>query len=42
MIKVAPSILSADFGKMAEAVEKVKLWGADWVHCDVMLSLIHI
>lgn len=36
MIKVAPSILSADFGKMAEAVEKVKLWGADWVHCDVM------
>ena len=36
MIKVAPSILSADFGKMAEAVEKIKLWGADWVHCDVM------
>ena len=36
MIKVAPSILSADFGKMAEAVEKVKIWGADWVHCDVM------
>ena len=33
---VAPSILSADFGKMAEAVENVKLWGADWVHCDVM------
>lgn len=36
MIKVAPSILSADFGKMAEAVESVKNWGADWVHCDVM------
>ena len=36
MIKVAPSILSADFGKMAEAVEKIKHWGADWVHCDVM------
>jgi len=33
---VAPSILSADFGKMAEAVENVKNWGADWVHCDVM------
>ena len=33
---VAPSILSADFGKMAEAVENVKAWGADWVHCDVM------
>lgn len=36
MIKVAPSILSADFGKMAEAVENIKRWGADWVHCDVM------
>ena len=36
MIKVAPSILSADFGKMAEAVQKVKEWGADLVHCDVM------
>ena len=35
-MKVAPSILSADFGKMAEAVENVKAWGADWVHCDVM------
>ena len=36
MIKVAPSILSADFGKMADAVQNVKIWGADWVHCDVM------
>ncbi len=36
MIKVAPSILSADFCKMAEAVENLKNWGADWVHCDVM------
>lgn len=36
MIKVAPSILSADFGKMAQAVEDVRRWGADWVHCDVM------
>lgn len=36
MIKVAPSILSADFGKMAEAVQNVKQWGANWVHCDVM------
>ncbi len=33
---VAPSILSADFGNMAKAVEDVKNWGADWVHCDVM------
>lgn len=36
MIKVAPSILSADFGKMAEAVRNIKTWGADIVHCDVM------
>lgn len=36
MIKVAPSILSADFGKMAEAVQNIEKWGADWVHCDVM------
>lgn len=36
MIKVAPSILSADFCKMAEAVQNVERWGADWVHCDVM------
>ena len=36
MIKVAPSILSADFGKMAEAVQNIKVWGADLVHCDVM------
>ena len=35
-MKVAPSILSADFGKMAEAVENVKNWGADLVHLDVM------
>lgn len=36
MVKVAPSILSADFGKMAEAVSLLKEWDADWVHCDVM------
>lgn len=36
MVKVAPSILSADFGKMAEVVSLLKEWGADWVHCDVM------
>ncbi len=36
MIKVAPSILSADFCKMAEAVENLKTWNADIVHCDVM------
>ena len=35
-VLVAPSILSADFGKMADAVSDLKVWGADWVHCDVM------
>ena len=35
-IKVAPSILSADFAAMGNAVEKLKDWNADWVHCDVM------
>lgn len=36
MIKVAPSILSADFCKMAEAVDNLNAWKADIVHCDVM------
>lgn len=35
-VLVAPSILSADFGKIAEAVGNIKIWGADLVHCDVM------
>lgn len=36
MIKVAPSILSADFANMAQAIRNIETWGADWVHCDVM------
>lgn len=35
-VKVAPSILSADFANMAQAVQNLKEWNADWVHCDVM------
>ncbi len=35
-MKVAPSMLSADFGNMAQAVKDVEAWGADIVHCDVM------
>lgn len=35
-IKIAPSILSADFSKMGEEVENLSLVGADLVHCDVM------
>lgn len=35
-IKIAPSILSADFSKMGEAIKKIDIGGADLVHCDVM------
>ncbi|OPY31835.1 MAG: ribulose-phosphate 3-epimerase [Methanomassiliicoccales archaeon PtaU1.Bin124] len=36
MIKVAPSILSADFSRLGEEVRRVEASGADWVHVDVM------
>ena len=35
-IKIAPSILSADFSKMGEEVSSLERCGADIVHCDVM------
>ena len=35
-IKIAPSILSADFAAMGAAVEKLEKCGADMIHCDVM------
>jgi ribulose-phosphate 3-epimerase len=34
--KLAPSILSADFAHLAEAVQTVERAGADWIHVDVM------
>jgi ribulose-phosphate 3-epimerase len=34
--KFAPSILSADFARLAEAVRAVERAGADWIHVDVM------
>lgn len=36
MIKIAPSILSADFTKIYDAVKMLENAGADYVHCDVM------
>jgi len=36
LVKIAPSILSADFGKLAEEVAAVERGGADWIHVDVM------
>lgn len=35
-IKIAPSILSADFSKMGEAIKRLNAAGADVIHCDVM------
>lgn len=36
MIKIAPSILSADFANLAAEVEKVAAAGAEYIHIDVM------
>ena len=36
MIKIAPSILSADFARLGAEVEDIKNGGADYVHVDVM------
>lgn len=36
MIKIAPSILSADFANMGDSVAAAQRAGADWLHIDVM------
>ena len=36
MLKLAPSILAADFSKLAEEVQCVEQLGADYIHIDVM------
>jgi len=35
-VLIAPSILSADFGRLADEVRAVERAGADWIHVDVM------
>ena len=35
-VRIAPSVLSADFGRLAEDVARCEEGGADWMHVDVM------
>ena len=35
-IIIAPSILAADFSRLAEEIHRVEAAGADWIHCDIM------
>ncbi|MBO6040082.1 MAG: ribulose-phosphate 3-epimerase [Oscillospiraceae bacterium] len=36
MLKIAPSILAADFARLGEEIEDIRRGGADYVHVDVM------
>ncbi len=36
MIKIAPSILSADFARLGDEIRAIEAGGADYVHVDVM------
>ncbi len=36
MVKIAPSVLSADFTKLKEDIESIENIHADWIHYDVM------
>ena len=35
-VRIAPSILSTDLGRLAEQVRQAEEGGADWLHVDVM------
>ena len=35
-VKIAPSILSADFARLGDSVAEAEAGGADWIHVDVM------
>ena len=36
MIRIAPSVLSADFTNLARQIREIERGGADWIHLDVM------
>ncbi|WP_077367361.1 ribulose-phosphate 3-epimerase [Anaerosalibacter sp. Marseille-P3206] len=36
MTKISPSVLSSDFSRLSEEIEKIESGGADYVHLDVM------
>ena len=42
MVKIAPSILSADFSKLGEDIEKIDKAGADFIHIKQKRSLMFI
>jgi ribulose-phosphate 3-epimerase len=35
-VRIAPSVLSADLGRLAEQISQIEEGGAEWVHVDVM------
>lgn len=36
LVVIAPSLLAADFGRLADEVRRVEQGGADWLHLDIM------
>ncbi|MGH8016332.1 MAG: ribulose-phosphate 3-epimerase, partial [Candidatus Zixiibacteriota bacterium] len=36
MTKIAPSILGADFSRLAEEIKDCERLGVDWLHLDIM------